>query len=186
MLIGVRAEVLGGLADHGHAAEILAHGLDRGERAFEQLPVLHRRENLFDENVLRNAEIGRVVEHIVDAPQQPHHQRLDQVGVLLVVDALEVEALQARKREAVFHVVEDGVVDALPTHFERYRSSFFGRKRFERRRFSGSSRYISCTALWITSSSSGSSSAPPLVKQQLDERIEERDVALGRLQRERD
>jgi hypothetical protein len=41
-----------------------------------------------------NAEIGRVVEHIVDAPEQPHHQRLDQVGVLVVVDALEIEALQ--------------------------------------------------------------------------------------------
>ena len=75
--------------------------------------ILHRREDLFDEDVLGNAEIGGVVEHIVDAPEQPHHQRLDQVGVLLVVHALEVEALEARQREAVFHVVEDGVVDAL-------------------------------------------------------------------------
>jgi hypothetical protein len=40
-------------------------------------------------------------------------KRLDQVGILLVVHALEVEALEPREREAVFHVVEDGVVDAL-------------------------------------------------------------------------
>jgi hypothetical protein len=32
-----------------------------------------------------------------------------------------------------------------------------------KRRFAASKRYISWTALWITSSSSGSSSAPPLV-----------------------
>ena len=38
--------------------------------------------------------------------------------------------------------------------------------------------------MWITSSSSGSNSAPPFVKQQLDERIEKGDVALGRFQRE--
>ena len=111
--VGVRAEVIGGLADHGHAAKVLAHGLDRSERTIQELLVLHRREDLFDEDVLGNAEIGGVVEHVVDAAEQPHHQRLDQVGVLLVVHALEVEALKAREREAVFDVVEDGVVNAL-------------------------------------------------------------------------
>ena len=128
MLSAFSPKVFGGLADHGDAAKILADGLDGRERAFEQLPILHRREDLFDQNVLGNAKIGRVIEHIVDAPQQPHHQRLDQVGVLLVVDALEVEALQARQREAVFHVVEDGAVDASPNPFREIAVELLGQK----------------------------------------------------------
>ena len=112
--VGVGPKVIGGLANHGDAAKVLANGLDGSERAVKQLLVLHRREDLFDEDVLGNAEIGGVVEHVVDSPEEPYHQRLDQVGILFVVHALEVEALQAREREAVFDVVEDGVVDAFP------------------------------------------------------------------------
>jgi hypothetical protein len=61
----------------------------------KQLPVLHRRENLFDEDVLGYSEIGGVVKHIVNATQEPNHHRLYQVGILLVVYTLKVEALQA-------------------------------------------------------------------------------------------
>ena len=35
----------------------------------KQLPVLHRRENLFDEDVFGHAEIGGVVENVIDAAQ---------------------------------------------------------------------------------------------------------------------
>ena len=126
--VGVRTEVVGGLADHGDAAKVLANGLDGSERTFEELLVLHRREDLFDQDVLGNAEIGGVVENVVDAPEKPHHQRLDQVGILLVVHALEVEALQARQREAVFDVVEDGVVDAFPNPLRQIAVELLGQE----------------------------------------------------------
>ena len=78
--------------------------------------------------MLGHAKIGGVVEHIVDAAQQPHHQRLDQVGVLLVVHALEVEALEAGEREAVFHVVEDGVIDAFANPLRQIAVELLGQK----------------------------------------------------------
>lgn len=66
--VRICAEVIGRLADHGHATKVLANGLDRSQRTVKQLLVLHRRENLFDEDVFRHAEIRGVVEHIVDPP----------------------------------------------------------------------------------------------------------------------
>ncbi len=95
--VGVRSEVVGGLANHGDAAKVLANRLDGGKRSFEQLLVLHRGEDLFDQDVLRYAEIGRVIEHIVDPAKKPDHQWFDQVGILLVVHSLEVKALDARE-----------------------------------------------------------------------------------------
>ena len=184
--VGVRAEVFGGLADHGDAAKILAHGLDRSERAFEQLPVLHRREDLFDEDVLGHAKIGGVVEHVVDAAQQPHHQRLDQVGVLLVVHALEVEALQAREREAVFDVVEDGGIDAFANPLREIPVELLRQEeireaavlRVEQVHIAhGLVDHVIVFRLQFRAA---------VHQQQLDERIEKGDVALGRLQRERD
>src|SRR6185437_7313776 len=117
--VGVLAQVLNGLADHGHTAKVFADGLNRRERSFQKLAVLHRREDLFDEDVLGDAEIDRVIEHVIDAAEKPHHQWLDQVGVLLVVDFLEVEALDARERKTVFYVVEDGVVDTFSHPFRQ-------------------------------------------------------------------
>ena len=109
----VLAQVVRGLADQGDAAQVLPDGLDAGKRSVEQLLVLHGGENLLDEDMLGNAQICRVIENVVDPAQQPHHQRLNQVGVLLVVHALEVEALQPGERELVFHVVKDGAVNTL-------------------------------------------------------------------------
>jgi hypothetical protein len=45
--------------------------------------------------MLRDTKVRRFIEHIVDATEQPYHQRLDQVGVLLIVDSLEVKTLEA-------------------------------------------------------------------------------------------
>ncbi len=78
-----------------------------------RLLVLHRRKDFFDEDVLGDTEIGGVVENVVDTTEQPHHQRFYEVGVLLVIHALEVKALKPGEREAVFDVIEDGVVDTL-------------------------------------------------------------------------
>ena len=55
--------------------------------------------------VLGNAQIGRVMHHVIYAPEQPHHQRLDEVRVLLR-HALEVEALKPRQGKRVLYVVE--------------------------------------------------------------------------------
>ena len=65
--------------------------------------------------MLGHAEISRVVQDLIDPAQQPNHQRLNQVGVLFVVHALEVKALHAGQRQRVLNVVKDGVIDAL-TH----------------------------------------------------------------------
>src|SRR6185437_6802561 len=71
--IGILAKVFRRLPNHCDAAKILADGLDGRKSAFEQLAVLHRTEDFFDEDVLGYAKVGGVVEHIVDAPEQPHH-----------------------------------------------------------------------------------------------------------------
>ena len=126
--VGVGPKVIGGLANHGDAAKVLANGLDGSESAVKQLLVLHRREDLFDEDVLGNAEICRVIENVVDAPEEPYHQRLDQVGILFIVHALEVEALQARERETVFDVVKDGVIDAFPNPLRQIAVEFLRQK----------------------------------------------------------
>jgi len=63
--------------------------------------------------VLGNAQILWVVDNLVDAAQNPHRQGLNQVRVLLVVDALEIEALQARYGQAVLGVIKNRVIDAL-------------------------------------------------------------------------
>ncbi len=112
--VRVLAQVVGGLADEGHTAQVLADGLDGSKGRVEKLLVLHRRKQLFDHDVLGNAEIGRVVEHRVDPAQQPDHQRLDQVGILRRVHALEVEALHAAQLQLIVHVVEDRGIDAGP------------------------------------------------------------------------
>src|ERR1700729_4086313 len=95
--VRVSSEVVGGLSNHGDTAEILANGLDGGERAVKELLVLHGGENLFDQNVVRHTKIGRVIEPIIDSAKKPYHQRFDQVGILFVVHSLEVEALDARQ-----------------------------------------------------------------------------------------
>ena len=46
--------------------------------------------------MIGHAKIGRVIEHVVDAPTQPYRQRLNEVCELCVDYALEVEALHAR------------------------------------------------------------------------------------------
>jgi len=82
--------------------------------------------------------------------------------------------MQARERKAVFDVVEDGGIDALPTTSTNT-VELLRQKRFERRRFSVSSKYISRTAC-------GSRRRLPVPvpravhQQELDERIEKSDV----------
>lgn len=83
--IRIRPEVFGALTDHGHAAKVLADGLNGSERIVKKLLFLHRRQDLFDEDVLGHDKIGGVEEHIVDPPQQSQYQGLDQVGILRVV-----------------------------------------------------------------------------------------------------
>jgi hypothetical protein len=75
--------------------------------AFEQLLVLHVREDLFDQYMLGDAQVLWVIDDLVDAAQNPDHQRFDQVGVLLVVNSLKVEALEPGHLQAVLGVVED-------------------------------------------------------------------------------
>src|SRR5260370_40540908 len=65
----VRTKVVGGLADHGHAAKVLPYRLDGSERTIQELLILHRREDLLDENVLGDAKVRRDVQHVVDAPK---------------------------------------------------------------------------------------------------------------------
>ncbi len=110
--IRVLAQVVRGLADEGHAAQVLADGLDGGESRFEKLLVLHGRKQLLDDDVLGYAQVLRVIENGIDPAQQPHHQRLDEVGVLRGVHALEVEALNAAQLQLIIHVVEDRGIDA--------------------------------------------------------------------------
>ena len=43
------------LADEGHAAKVLPHGLDGSESRVQELLVLHRREQFLDDDVLGNA-----------------------------------------------------------------------------------------------------------------------------------
>ena len=63
--------------------------------------------------MLGNPEICGVVENCIDPAQQPHHQRLDQVGVLRAVDSLEVEALDPPQLQLIVHVVEDCRINAV-------------------------------------------------------------------------
>src|SRR6185437_8578427 len=91
--------------------------------------ILHRGENLLDQNVLGYSKIGGVVEHIVDTPENPYHQRFNQVGILGVIDALEVEALHTREREAVFYVVENRAVDASPNPFREIAVELLGKEK---------------------------------------------------------
>ena len=62
----------------------------------------------FDFQGVNNAQYADLIE-----PQKPYHERLDQIGILRVIHALKIEALQSRQREAVLHVVEDPLIDAL-------------------------------------------------------------------------
>jgi len=63
--------------------------------------------------MLRNSKVLRVVDNLVDAAQNPDHQRFNQVGILLVVHSLKIEALEPGETQAVLGVVEDGVINAV-------------------------------------------------------------------------
>jgi type IV secretion system protein VirB4 len=74
---------------------------------------------------------GRVDRIGKDGPawQKPHHQRLNQVGILRVIDALEVEALHAREREAILYVVEDGAVYTPPNPLREIAVELLGKEK---------------------------------------------------------
>jgi len=183
--ICVLAEVFRRLADHGHAAEVLAHSLDRSERAFEQLLVLHVGKDLFDQYMLWHAQILWVVDNLVDAAKNPDHQRFDEVGILLVVDTLEVEALQPRHMQAVLHVVEDRVVDALVLPLRHVAIEMFGQCKISEpshRLREVVDPFDGLEHIVVVFRTDGRSR---VCEQELDEGVEESDVSFGRLKRER-
>ena len=55
--VGVFPKIVGRLPNHGHATEILTNLLDARESAFQQLLVLHVREDLLDHDMLGNTKI---------------------------------------------------------------------------------------------------------------------------------
>ncbi len=86
--------------------------LDAGQGALQELLVLEVRKDFLDHDMLGDAEVLGVVHHVVNPAQQPDHQRLDQVGVVLG-HARKIPALDAREAKRVLYVVEDRVINAL-------------------------------------------------------------------------
>ena len=182
--VGIRAEIFGGLADHGHAAKVLANRLDRSQRRIEKLLVLHAGEQLFDQDVLGHAKIGGIEEHIVDAAEDVHHQRLDQVGILLV-HSLKVEALDTREREAIFDVVEDVAVHAAPDPLGKVAIQLLGQVEIGETAVSGVEQVHILHGLMDHVVIFRLQFRAAVHKQELDEAIEKLDIAFRRLQRER-
>ena len=54
---------------------------------------------LIEQDVFRVSQVGRIVDHLIDLPQNPEEHRLDEV-LLVLGDILEVERLNARQAQA--------------------------------------------------------------------------------------
>lgn len=117
--------------------------------------------------------------------KQPDHQGLDQVSILFVIDALEVKALDARERELVLDVVEDGMIDTVSDPFAEIAVEFFRQEEIRKpailrvEQVDISHGFVDHVIVF------GFQLRPAIGEQQLDKGIEELDIALSGFQRER-
>src|SRR5580692_4950849 len=135
--------------------------------------------------MLRNAEISGTIQHVIYPPQQPHHKRLDQVPILLVVHALEVEALHARQGKTVFYVVENSVIDAFANPLREITVELLGKEEIRESTILRVQQVHILHGLVDYIIVFGFQLRAAVSQQELHKGIQEFDIAFGRLQRKR-